>query len=84
MAYIKKEPLCAWLEHMGVSRYIIDTIKNEEHFPNADVVEVKHGEWITDENGVVICSECGEEHEWQDFRPPYCDMCGSKMDGERK
>lgn len=49
-----------------------------EDTPTADVEEVKYGEWITDENGVVICSECGEEHEWQDFRPPYCDMCGSK------
>ena len=49
--------------------------------PTADVVEVRHGRWITDEKGVVICSECGEEHEWQDFRPPYCDMCGAKMDG---
>jgi hypothetical protein len=39
MAYIKKEPLCAWLEQMGVSDYVINTIKDEEHFPSADVVE---------------------------------------------
>ena len=45
----------------------------------ADVVEVRRGEWITDENGVVICSKCGEEHEWQDFRATYCDMCGADM-----
>ena len=42
--------------------------------------EVKHGQWIEDGNGVQVCSECGEEHEWQDFRAPYCDMCGAKMD----
>lgn len=40
MAYIEKESLCAWLENMGVSAYIIETIKDEKHFPSADVVEV--------------------------------------------
>lgn len=49
--------------------------------PPADVKEVKHGEWITDEDGFVICSECGEEHTWDDFRPSFCDMCGARMDG---
>lgn len=49
--------------------------------PSADVAEVKHGEWITDEDGFVTCSECGEEHTWDDFRPPFCDMCGARMDG---
>lgn len=51
--------------------------------PTADVKEVKHGEWITDEDGFVICSECGEEHTWDDFRPPFCDICGSRMDDGR-
>lgn len=49
--------------------------------PTADVKEVKHGEWITDKDGYVTCSECGEEHTWDDFRPPFCDMCGARMDG---
>lgn len=49
--------------------------------PTADVTEVKHGEWITDKDGFVTCSECGEEHTWDDFRPPFCDMCGARMDG---
>lgn len=44
MAYVKKEPLCAWLEHMGVSAYIVNTIQDETHFPVADVVKMKHGE----------------------------------------
>ena len=51
--------------------------------PTADVKEVKHGEWITDKDGFVICSECGEEHTWDDFRPPFCDMCGAPMDDGR-
>lgn len=48
--------------------------------PAADVVEVRHGHWIED-GDVQICSECGEEHEWVDYRAPYCDTCGAKMDG---
>lgn len=56
--------------------------KDIEAIPTADVQEVRRGKWIVDEDGgVVICSECGEEHMWNDFRPPYCDMCGAKMDG---
>lgn len=49
--------------------------------PTADVAEVKHGHWITDENGIVICSECGEEHAWNEYRATYCEDCGAKMDG---
>lgn len=52
--------------------------------PTANLAEVKRGKWIIDEDGVVICSECGEEHTWDDFRPPYCDMCGARMDGDAK
>ena len=58
--------------------------------PNADVVEVKHGEWL--DNIKVIstvgmanikafvgyrCSVCGRE---EVAKEPYCN-CGAKMDG---
>lgn len=59
----------------------LNSLINEQ--PIADVKEVKHGEWITDEDGFVICSECGEEHTWDDFRPTFCDMCGARMDDGR-
>ncbi len=49
--------------------------------PAADVAPVKHGHWI-EEQDIQICSECGEEHSWQDYRASYCDNCGAKMDGE--
>ena len=49
--------------------------------PAADVVEVRRGRWI-EENGIQICSECGEEHEWEDYRAPYCDTCGARMNKE--
>ena len=35
--YIEKEPLCAWLENMGVSDFIIRKIESEANFPTADV-----------------------------------------------
>ena len=47
-------------------------------FPSADVAPVRRGRWI-EEDGIQICSECGEEHEWEDYRAPYCDTCGAKM-----
>lgn len=58
---------------------IINTLEN---IPTADVVEVKHEKWIKDEGGIVICSNCGEEHCWDEYRAPYCDQCGAKMDFE--
>lgn len=47
----------------------------------ADVAPVRRGHWI-EENGCQICSECGEEHEWDEYRAAYCDVCGAKMDFE--
>ena len=59
--------------------------------PAADVVEVRHGEWISiiDEPTPLRefallsgyqCSECGR---YEKEKQPYCN-CGAKMDGERK
>lgn len=58
--------------------WYIDRIKT---LSVADVAPVRRGRWI-EEDGIQICSECGEEHEWEDYRAPYCDTCGAKMDGE--
>ena len=55
--------------------------------PTADVVEVKHGEWIYKEIfGIEFpeCSVCGTQFEdanCEDY--PYCPECGAKMDGRR-
>lgn len=62
----------------------IATIRREIiNSPTADVAPVVHGRWIKDESGVIFCSECGEEHEWEDYRATYCDTCGAKMDGKK-
>ena len=48
--------------------------------PAADVVEVKHGEWLYSRvHNILHCSECGEIPDC--FEPPYCPNCGAKMDG---
>ena len=52
----------------------------EDFINKADVAEVKHGEWIED-GEYQICSVCGEEHHWDEYRATYCEDCGAKMDG---
>lgn len=56
------------------------------HTPTADVQEVKHGRWISNDLGgyewAYYCSECG----WIDGYPfndrhKYCPNCGAKMKG---
>lgn len=42
------------------------------------------GVWKTESNGVVVCSNCGEEHEWDDYRPSYCEDCGARMKDDRE
>lgn len=42
---------------------------------------VRHGRWVKD-GEVVVCSECGEEHDWDEYRATYCEDCSAKMDLE--
>ena len=61
-----------------------------DNLPTADIVEVKHGEWILTKTEFgwncceypkeYTCSECGRTEPQEE---PYC-HCGAKMDGERK
>ena len=52
--------------------------------PTADVVEVKHGEWV--KNGKThTCSCCGYFYINVDMEDDnYCPNCGAKMDGGKK
>lgn len=52
-----------------------------DDIPAADVRPERHGRWIKD-GDVLVCSECGEEHAWEDYRATYCEDCGAKMDLE--
>lgn len=60
--------------------------------PTADVVEVKHGEWVywqpDGTNHLWNCSVCGgaisTPMKFVADHIKYCEHCGAKMDGERK
>lgn len=72
------------IEYMG----IYDLVKSQ---PTADVVEVRHGKWLTWEeqfpdrkptkknNLGVFCNNC---HSHADNMTDYCPNCGARMDGE--
>ena len=56
-----------------------------ETLPTADVVEVKHGEWVGGEFNNYSgeyeeqCSNCKKFS--REYTRPYCPNCGAKMDG---
>jgi formylmethanofuran dehydrogenase subunit E len=60
--------------------------------PTADVVEVKHGEWVywqpDGTNHLWKCSVCNEAistpMKFVADHIKYCEHCGAKMEGERK
>ena len=64
-----------------------DVRKALQMTPTADVQEVRHGRWISNDLGgykwAYYCSECG----WVDGYPfndrhKYCPHCGAKMDAK--
>ena len=58
-----------------------------EDTPTADVVEVRHGEWIAVSSSDMStgkafkCSKC-QKMRYGVRLPPYCQECGAKMDGK--
>ena len=54
------------------------------YVPTADVVEVRHGEWIEKGRYFPYCSECGTWTDWSNGTAEfnYCPHCGAKMDGK--
>ncbi len=57
------------------------TLAYIENAPEVDAVPVVRGEWIED-GDMQICSNCGEEHSWEEYRASYCEDCGAKMESE--
>ena len=69
-----------------------DALFHLKTMPTADVVEVKHGEWIVHHH-CYECSICYFEYELDvsafEYLPTdcclyFCPCCGAKMDGERR
>ena len=69
-----------------------DVINSVDNAPAADVVEVRHGEWVKNEEEskkhvevIYFCSACQNWEAWGETEKyNYCPNCGARMDGERK
>lgn len=82
--YIEREAAIAWFMpyvHAEESIEADVVISDLKGMKAADVEPVRHGRWVKD-GEVVVCSECGEEHAWDEYRATYCEDCGAKMDLE--
>ena len=70
-----------------VAKHFLDELKRT---PAADVVEVKHGEWLSNaQTDEFVCSECDgiapvdcEKEKF--YKSDYCPNCGAKMDLEER
>lgn len=81
--------------NMGMDGYFLLGVVEDllKSFPTADVVEVRHGEWYTDNCATLSgglnwyshsCSDCN--YTYKTVVPigyDFCPNCGAKMDGER-
>lgn len=92
--------MAEYIEREALKRLLIDKynffpvfVKNAiEESPTADVVEVRHGKWISasKKQGVNIgmkCSLCGARIKYSEFfngNHNYCHKCGAKMDGKEE
>ena len=81
MKKLNKDPIGQTI----VQRYNIDGFI--EAFPTADVVEVKHGNWVgidDDPCETFECDRCGFVlDDWvQGALYNFCPNCGAKMDGK--
>jgi DNA-directed RNA polymerase subunit RPC12/RpoP len=73
---------CGWVIGVDNMEGLID------RQPTADVVEVKHGEWMWDTEDNYECSLCGTKTRVDEVMGMptynYCPKCGTKMDGDEK
>ena len=70
--------VCYHIEHYGRE---VETDEPCEKFINkADMAGIRHGTWIKRTCYPMghICSECGH---YKEYKRPYCEICGAKMDG---
>ena len=85
--YIEREALKAEFDCMSVyvenELYLrlLDVGKFFQSIPAADVVEVKHGKWVSHDFEVTFsCSKCDFTTDFHLSK--YCPNCGARMDGE--
>ena len=67
---------------IGYDKAIADVVVTAHRQPTADVVEVKHGEWIWQgsiSEGCWICSECNHKFYQGYGNENFCPNCGVDM-----
>ena len=86
---IKLKGISVFDQNLEILISLSDVRKALQMTPTADVQEVRHGRWISNELGgykwAYYCSECS----WVDGYPfndrhKYCPHCGARMDGDEK
>ena len=82
-----------YAQHGEIVRFIGDCRASVIYAPAADVVEVRHGEWLDAQYTYFgakryECSQCRDDEFWEkryiEIKENYCPNCGAKMDAERK
>ena len=70
-------------EALYIGKDVYDAI---DRVPAADVVEVRHGEWVEQLDGTHYCSECGHDATYTfdgtEICGIGCPFCYAKMDGK--
>lgn len=78
--YIDADSIPFYL-HKGWDLFIADK-QDIDKIPTADVVEVKHGEWLpTNDDNKKLCSRCDVIHliaQYPNGQANYCPNCGAK------
>ena len=68
---------------VGIGEFLFAVIRGIiENQPTADVVEVRHGEWVTTDTPLGRCCECSVCGSCPTMEYRYCPYCGAKMDGK--
>lgn len=67
-----------------------------DNIPAVDMIPAKHGKWVLNKHGELVCSECQAvariiqvsnliDLNYADYdNSNFCPHCGAKMDGENK
>jgi len=85
MKYISLELAKAQFTGNFQESYAVGEIKAMlDEVPTVDVAEVKHGEWIENDNGTYSCSICHSciTKEQYNYDARKCIHCGADMRGE--
>lgn len=84
--YIEREAIKKVIGDLHFQNYGVALIAIMD-MPTADVVKVRHGEWIAVSSSDMStgkafkCSKC-QKMRYGVRLPPYCQECGAKMDGK--